>query len=116
MKALICYAQTLIQCGHIQDITVLFDKYMYVKANFLPEMRKDRFSKLLFFLHLESSDIVAAECGCPVGKGVCASCRRIGAKCFALEEFSCFGNLHEFLTCIDQLQQWKVCHWMPLKY
>ena len=78
-----------------------------MKANCLPEMRKDRVYKILLFLDLESSDIVAAECGCPAGKAPCASCKHIGAMCFALEEFSRFGHLPEFLTCTDQLQQWN---------
>lgn len=107
MKAINNSAQNLFRCGHIQDIKVLFDKHMCVKANCLPEMRKDRVYKLLLFLDLESADIVAAECGCPAGKGPCASCKHIGAICFALEEFSRFGHLPEFLTCTDQLQQWN---------
>ena len=72
-------AQNLFRCGHIQSIRVLFDKHMYVKANCLPEMRKDRVYKLLFFLDLESSNIVATECGYPEGKGPCASCKHNGA-------------------------------------
>ena len=70
-------------------------------------MRKDRVYKLLLFLDLESSDIVAANNGCPAGKGPCASCKHIGAMCFTLEEFIHFEHLPEFLTCTDQLQQWN---------
>ena len=73
----------------------------------LTEMRKDRVYKLLLFLDLESSDIIGAECGCPTGKAPCASCKHIEAMCYALEEFSRFGKLPEFLTCTDRLQQWN---------
>ena len=59
------------------------------------------------FLDVETSDIVAAECGCPAGRGPYASCKHIGALCYSLEEFSRFGHLPEFLTCTDQLQQWN---------
>ena len=101
MKAINISAQNLFRCGHIEDIRVFFDKYMCVRTKCLPEMRKDLVYKLLLFLDLESSDIVAAECGCPAGKGPCASCKHIGAMCFALEEFCRFGHLPEFLTCTD---------------
>lgn len=56
-------------------------------------MRKDHTYKLLLLLELESSEIVAAECGCPAGKGPRASCKHIGAMCYALEEFTRFGHL-----------------------
>ena len=107
MKAINSSAMNLFRCGHVQDIRVNFDKYMCVQAKCLPEMRKDRIYKLLLFLDLESSDIVAAECGCPAGKGPCASCKHIGGLCYALEEFCRFGQVPEFRTCTDQLQQWN---------
>ena len=74
-KAINRYAQKLLQCGHIQDTRVLFNKYLYVKAKFLLEMREDHLYELLLFLHLESSDTISVECGFPAGKGLCASCR-----------------------------------------
>ena len=70
-------------------------------------MRKDRIYKLFLFLDLNTSDIISAECGCPAGKGPCASCKHIGALCYALEEFSRLGKLPEFLTATEKLQEWN---------
>ena len=107
MKAINSSAMNLFRCGHIQDIRVCCDNYMFIQAKCLPEMRKDRLYKLLLFLDLETSDIVAAECDCPAERGPYASCKHIGAICYSLEEFSRFGHLPEFLTCTDRLQQWN---------
>ena len=107
MKAINSSAMNLFRCGHIQDIRVCCEKCMVIQAKCVPEMRKDRIYKLILFLDVETSDIVAAECGCPAGRGPYASCKHIGALCYSLEEFSRFGHLPEFLTCTDQLQQWN---------
>ena len=107
MKVINNSAVYLFHCGHVQDIRVNFEKYMCVQAKCLPEMRKDRIYKLILFLDLESSEIIAAECGCPAGKGPCASCKHIGGLCYAIEEFCYFGQVPEFLTCTDKLQQWN---------
>ena len=69
MKAINSSAMNLFCCGHIQDIRVRCDKYMLIQENCFPEMRKDRIYKLLLFLDLETSDIVAAECACEAGRG-----------------------------------------------
>ena len=97
----------LFKCGHVQDIKVLFDKNVCIKATCLPEMRKDRMYKLVVLLEPNTFDIIAAGCGCPAGKGPCASCKHIGVLCYALEEFCHFGRLPDFLTSTDQLQQWN---------
>ena len=107
MKAINNSAMYLFCCGHVQDIKVNFEKYVCVQAKCLPEMRKDRIYKLILFLDLESSEIIAAECGCPAGKGPCASCKHIGGLCYAIEKFCRFGQVPEFLTCTDKLQQWN---------
>ena len=107
MKVINNSAVYLFRCGHVQGIRVNFEKYMCVQAKCLPEMRKDHIYKLILFLDLESSEIIAAECGFPAGKGPCASCKHIGGLCYAIEEFCRFGQVPEFLTCTDKLQQWN---------
>ncbi len=107
LQAINSSALNLFRCGHVQDIKMCFDKHLCIKANCLPEMRKDCVYKLFLFLDLESWDITGAECGCSAGKGPCASCKHIGAICYALEEFSRLGKLPESLTCTDKLQQWN---------
>ena len=52
-------------------------------------------------------DITAESCDCPVGKGPLASCKNVGTLCYALVEFCASGNIPEFLTCTDRLQQWN---------
>ena len=113
MKGMNSSALNLFRCGHIQQITVCYrsdQKQLCIKANCMPEMRKDRVYHLTMVLNLESSDIVGAECGCPAGKGPHASCKHIGGLCFALEEFSRIGKTPEYSTCTDKLQQWNKPH------
>ena len=56
-------------------------------------------------------NIVGAECGCPAGKAPHASCKHIGALCYALEEYSRLGRIDRdyliYLTCTDRLQEWN---------
>ena len=107
MKAINCRALNLFQSGSIQHIKTLSAEYLFIQADCMPEIRKDRMYKLLLCLDLNTLDIVSAECGCPAGKGPCASCKHIGALCYALEEFSHLGKLPEFLTCTEKLQEWN---------
>ena len=104
-KAINKSSLNLFKCGHDQDIMIAFDKHVCIQAKCLPEMRKDWTYKLLLVLELDAFDIVAAECGCPAGKGPYGSSKHIGALCYALEDFSSFGRLPDFLTSTDQLQQ-----------
>ena len=71
-------------------------------------MKKDRMYKLLLILDSKSSDVLQAESGCPGGKGLFASCKHIGALCYALEEFCHLGSILDFLTCKEKLQQWNI--------
>ena len=80
---------------------------MYIRATCTPEMRKDRIYKLLLPLNLKTFDITAAAYGCPTGKGPFASCKHIGALCYAFVEFCSTGNLADFLTCTEKLQAWN---------
>ena len=43
------------------------------------------------------------NCGCSADKGPCASCKHITSVWYALEEFSCFGKIPEFLTSTNTL-------------
>ena len=97
MIAINSRALNLLRSGHIQHIKTLSAEYLFIQADCMPEMRKDRMYKLLLCLDLNTSDIVSAECGCPAGKGPCASCKHTGTLCYALEEFSRLRKLPEFL-------------------
>ena len=100
--------ENLFLCGHVQAIQVCrTDEYFYVKANCIPEMRKDRIYLLHMALQCNGYDIVHAECGCPAGKGPQGSCKHIAALSFALVDFCRLGVRPEFLTCTDKLQQWN---------
>ena len=100
-------AKNLFNCGHVQNIQIgITASHTSVKADCLSEMKKDRIYKIL--LSLDTSwDIVSAECGCPIGKGPNASCKHVGATCYALMEFCKSGNLPDFLTCTERLQEWN---------
>ena len=82
-------------------------KELHIKANCIPEMRKDRIYHLLLLLGLPSFDIISAECGCPAGKGPTASCKHLGGLCFALEEFSRLGEIPDYIACTSKLQEWN---------
>ena len=97
-------ALNLFRCGHIQDIRVCYTskKQLGIKSNCIPEMRKDQVYKLILILDSESYNVVGAECGCPAGKGPHASCKHVGAPCYA---YSHIGRGPDFLTCTDKLQE-----------
>ena len=108
IKGMNSSALSLFKCGHIQEIVVcrLQQDRVCMKANCLPEMRKDCIYKLTLILD-NSFDVVGAECGCPAGKGPCGSCKHIGGLCYALEEFTRIGKCPEYSTCTDKLQDWN---------
>ena len=68
MKDINSRALNVFQSGHIQHIKTLSAEYLFIQADYMPEMRKDRMYKLLLCLDLNTSDIVSAECGCPAGR------------------------------------------------
>ena len=101
-------AENLFRCGHVQNIQlVTVDDRLFVKAECLPEMRKDRVYCVQMALQCSSSDIVGAECGCPAGRGPTGSCKHIGALSYALADFIRFRKSPEYQTCTDTLQQWN---------
>ena len=87
-KSIDSAANNLFEGGHVQNIEIGESKhYIYIKCNCLPEMRKDRVYKILLSLHSSSYDIATACCGCPAGKRPTASCKHIGALCYAIASF-----------------------------
>ena len=107
VKGMNSSALGLFRCGNVQDITVSFQNYIYIKASYLPEMRKDCVYKLILVLGKGSFDVLEAKCGCPAGKGPHASCKHIGALCYALEEYTRIGKCPEYITFTDKLQSWN---------
>ena len=101
-------AENLFHCGHVQALLVTAkDEYWWVKADCRPEMKKDKMYKMIMSLCKGSWDINSAMCGCPAGKGPSASCKHIGALCYALANFCSSGCLPDFITCTDVMQEWN---------
>ena len=101
-------AKYLYDCGHVQNIEIGYaNTTIFLRAKCHPEMQKDRIYNLLMSIDQSSCDIAAASCDCPAGKGPSASCKHVGALCYALVEFCASGKIREFLTCTDRLQQWN---------
>ena len=107
-KAINSKAKGLYDCGHIQNIEVsLTAERVWVRSDCIPEMKKNNIYKTIVSLSDVSYEIISAECGCKAGKGPKASCKHIGTSCYALVEFCKSGQIPEFLTCTDKLQQWN---------
>ena len=107
-KSINTAANNLFEGGHVQNIEIGESKhYIHIKSNCLPEMRKDRAYKILLSLHNSSYDIATACCGCPAGKGPTASCKHIGALCYALVSFCRLRTLPDFVSCTEKLQDWN---------
>ena len=103
-------ACSLYCCGHVQKIEVCREpssNALFIRANFLPEMRKDRVYKIVLKLDSRSYEVGGAQCGCPAGRGPRASCKHIAALCYALEEFTRLRQLPDFCTSTDKLQTWN---------
>ena len=103
-------ALDMFRCGHVHEIKIGYEKYIYMQAKCWAEMKKSVIYKISLCLDEEVYDVVGAKCGCPAGKGPTGSCKHIAAVCYALEEFSCFGQLPEFLTSTDRQQEWHRPH------
>ena len=101
-------ASSLYRCGHVQMIEVCHkSNVLCLRANCLPEIKKDRVYKLVMKLDSQSCEIDEAQCGCPAGCGPKASCKHIAALCYALEEFTRLRQLPDFVACTDRLQTWN---------
>ena len=88
LKSINKSAENLFHCGHVQALLVTSTgEYWWVKADCRPEMKKDKLYRMIMSLSKGSWDINSAICGCPAGKGPSASCKHIGALCYALVNF-----------------------------
>ena len=104
-KDLNSHAYPLFKAGHIQSIFVAMQGERYVFIC-LPEMEKD----ILYNINLSmdsKGEIQTATCGCPAGIGPTASCKRISALCYALEEFYRIRDLRSPQSCTSELQKWN---------
>ena len=69
-------------------------------------MKKDVIYKIVMSLKNKSYDIDSAKCGCKAGKGPKASCKHVGAVCYALVELSFWStarlpDLHTKVTGVE---------------
>ena len=113
-KSINSSALNMFRCGHVHEILIGYDKHIYTQAKCWSEMKKDRIYKVVLCMDADVYDVIGAKCGCPAGKGPCGSCKHIAAVCYALEEFSRFGQIPELLTSTDKLQEWnKPCQRKP---
>ena len=98
----------LFHCGHLQQVEIAESNVtLWIRANCLPQMRKDRTYKVVLSLSNSKWDINGTSCGCPAGKGPCATCKHIGALCYLFQSFCENGTIPEFFTCIQWLQDWN---------
>ena len=107
-KSINSAANNLFEGGHIQNIEIgKSEECIFIRSNCLPEMRKDRVYKVVISLHKDSFDVVTACCGCPAGKDPTASCKHIGAVCYAVVSFCTLKRLPDFATPTEKLQEWN---------
>ena len=96
-------------CGHdIEDIELSTKPdILWVRAKYLPEMRKDKLYKVIASLSPVNCDILTSQCGCPAGIGPQATCKHSGALCYALANFCYCGQIPDFVTSTERLQEWN---------
>ena len=108
LKSMSSQAYVLSERGHVQNIQFASDNYfIHIRAECLPQMRKDRKYKLSLVLERQSNDITEAECECPAGTAPTASCKHIAALCYTLESFCKRRQLPQLETCTERLQTWN---------
>ena len=94
--------------GHVQDIVGCIDeKYVFIRAKCLPEMKKTTTYKLELWLCRTSGDIVSCCCGCAAGGGPHGSCKHLAALCYALEEYYRLNATRDYVACTSKLQSWN---------
>ena len=93
----------LFRCGHVQHIEISCEE---TSLNTRAEMKKDSLYKIKMSLALPACDINMTQCECKTGKGPKASCKHIGALCFAFSEFCSSGHMPGF-SCFYQLNTFK---------
>ncbi len=101
-------AKRIYNCGHVQNIQVCaYSSFLWMRANCFPEIYKNTVYKIIISLAEGTYDIDSAKCGCKAGKRPKASCKHIGALCYAFAEFCKSGKLLDLLTCTEKLQEWN---------
>ena len=102
------------ECISIKSVPVwsrvyinITQRWQFIKCNYIPEMRKDRINKVNMVIDSDTHNIVGARCGCPAGKGPCATCKHVGGLCYALEEYCRLGRTPDYITCTEKLQKWN---------
>ena len=101
-KSINSSAEKLFCCGHVQNIQVAQDTEdtFFLRADCVPEMKKDRLYKISMRLDRKTFDICGATCGCPAGKGPKGSCKR-GVRHFqksrthSVKSYEIFSRNHE---------------------
>ena len=92
----------LFHCGHLQQVEIAeSNATLWIQANCLPQMRKDKTYKVVLSLLSGKWDIIGASCGCPAGKGPRATCKHIGGLCYLLQSFCENGTMPEFLHALN---------------
>ncbi|XP_065198986.1 uncharacterized protein LOC135830687 [Sycon ciliatum] len=100
----------LYRAGYVQKIELMkANSRVYYRARCQPEMKTKADYKLRLVAQCDSgsaTSVVGAQCTCPAGKGVTASCKHIAALMYGLSEFTLLG-FSDAPTCTDMLQKWN---------
>ena len=97
--------------GHVQDVMMKINNDdCLIKANVLPEMKKDKKYAVSSTINQQTNDVIAAACSCPAGCGPQGSCKHIAALCFCIESFVRARDVSFDLgeeACTAALQKWN---------
>jgi len=97
--------------GHVQDIMIKVNNGdCLIKANVLPEMKKDKKYAVSATINQQTSNVAEAACSCPAGCGPQGSCKHIAALCFCVESFVRARDISLDLgeeACTAALQKWN---------
>ena len=101
-------AENLFLCGHVKDIELSSQPdILWVRAKCLLEMRKDKLYKVIALLSSVNSDILTVKmwlscCGWTTG-----NMQAYGSTCYALANFCYCGQIPDFVTSTERLQEWN---------
>ena len=97
--------------GHVQDVMIKVNNGdCLIKANVLPEMKKDKKYAVSATINQQTNDVVEAACSCPAGRGPQGSCKHLAALCFCVESFVRARDISLDLgeeACTAALQKWN---------
>lgn len=110
----------LFQQRFVKNIQVAAsDNIIYYKAHCEPEMKGTTSCQTKLWVEVVGgggekvknvTQVVYAECSCPVHKAPYASCKHLAAFLYAMEEFHQLGYTQDCVTCTDELQAWNKPH------